>query len=109
MRERAVVGGEFLALFPVKRRKKFVTAETMSAADIQLMNKIKAAGPVQGVDFEDPQNAWTVWADLTTGVQFCGGHKAQQSANILAAQIVHLGPIYVVRTNPPAIAPFKQG
>jgi hypothetical protein len=75
---------------------------------IDLLNRMKAASAEQGVDFADVANAYTVWADLPNGIQFCGGRATRESANLLAFEHVHLTALYIVRTSPLAIEPVDD-
>jgi len=75
---------------------------------VGLLNRIKLVGLEQGVDFADPANAYMVWADLSNGVQFCGGRLTRESANRLAYEHTRLTSLYVVRAHPPAIEPVDD-
>ncbi len=82
----------------------------MNSPEVDLLNKIKAAAPAQEVEFKDPKNAFMIWADLPTGVQYCGGRETLESANKLADSHLHLEHLYVVSMNPTAaILPFRKG
>jgi len=60
--------------------------------------RIKCGALRQRIDFADRANAFTVWADLRHGMQYCGSRPALNSAWMLAAEHIHLKDIlYIVR------------
>jgi hypothetical protein len=64
------------------------------------MQRVKAGAQRQRIDFEDPANTFTVWADLRHGMQYCGSCPALDSAWMLAKDHIHLKDImYVVQAS----------
>jgi hypothetical protein len=60
--------------------------------------KIKIGALRQRIDFSAPANAFTVWADLQHGMQYCGSRPTLDSAWMLAHDHVNLRNIlYVIR------------
>ncbi len=69
--------------------------------DFKLLKLIELAGPTQEVDFADPENAFMVWADYPTGVQYCGGRATLGAASTLAAEHEQMkGLLCIVKTDP---------
>jgi hypothetical protein len=76
------------------------------------MQRMKAGAQRQRIDFDDPANTFTVWADLRHGMQYCGSRPALDSAWTLAARHIHLkGIMFVVRASLDSfdILKFRQG
>jgi hypothetical protein len=60
-------------------------------------DRIKRDALTQGIDFADPTNAFTVWADLSHRMQYCGSRRALDDAWMLAADHTNLKDLYVVK------------
>jgi hypothetical protein len=60
-------------------------------------DRIMCNAQTQGIDFADPVNAFTVWAGLSHGPQYCGSRKVLDDAWMLAAAHVNLKDLYVVK------------
>jgi hypothetical protein len=59
---------------------------------------IKRDAPMQGIDFADPANAYTVWAGgFSDRLQHCGSRKALDDAWLHAAEHVNLNELYIVK------------
>jgi hypothetical protein len=69
---------------------------------------IKRDAPSQGIDFEDPANAYTVWTPFPNRMQFCGGRQALHDAYSLADEHVHLKNLYVVKGSVSGILKYGQ-
>ena len=62
-----------------------------------ISERIKRDAGAQGIDFADPANPFTVWADLSHRMQYCGSRRALDDAWALAAEHVNLRDLYVVK------------
>ena len=62
-----------------------------------IADRIKRDAGEQGVDFADPANAFTVWADLSNRMHYCGSCTELNDASILAAEHVNLKDLYIVK------------
>jgi|GEM_PF-5218321 len=60
-------------------------------------DRIVLDAPEQKIDFADPANVFTVWADLRNRMQYCGSRQSLDGAWMLAAGHVHLRNTYVVK------------
>ena len=60
-------------------------------------DRIMRDAPTQGIDFAAPANVFTVWADLSHRMQYCGSCKVLDAAWMLAAEHVNLKDLYVVK------------
>jgi hypothetical protein len=58
---------------------------------------IKRDAPSQGIDFEDPANAYTVWTPIPNRMQFCGNRRTLDEAYSLAGDHIRLKDLYVVK------------
>jgi hypothetical protein len=58
---------------------------------------IQRDAPDQGIDFEDPANAYTVWTPFDNRMQFCGSGRALDEAYELAAEHTGIEKLYVVK------------
>ena len=58
---------------------------------------IKRDAPSQGIDFEDPANAYTVWTPFPNRMQFCGNRRTLDEAYSLAGDHIRLKNLYVVK------------
>jgi hypothetical protein len=65
--------------------------------------------PGQGIDFADPENAYSVWTPFPNRMQFCGGRLALHDAYALANDHVHLKNLYVVKGNVSGIMKYQRG
>ncbi len=95
----------------LKQESQIIRDMDSVPSDIEVMNKIKAAAPAEGVDLSDPKNAYMVWMVQPKDdvhVQYCGSCATLQEANLLASQHVNLPLLYIVRANPPAIMKFHK-
>ncbi|MFZ0688524.1 MAG: hypothetical protein WAM68_01760 [Acidobacteriaceae bacterium] len=65
----------------------------------------------QQIDFADPVNAFTVWADFRNVMKHCGSTRSLNSAQLLAAQHERLKDLYILRepTRNWAIMKFERG
>ena len=70
---------------------------------------IKRDAPGQGIDFEDPVNAYTLWTPFPNRMQFCGGRLALHDAYALAGDHIHLKHIYVVKGRVSGILKYGRG
>jgi hypothetical protein len=62
--------------------------------------RIKNGALRQRIDFADPANAFTVWADLRHGMQYCGSCPTLDSAWVLAAEHIHLRDMMYIFKGP---------
>jgi hypothetical protein len=51
----------------------------------------------QGINFDDPANAFTLWADLSHVMQYCGSRGTLNSVQLLAAEHAKSLDLYIVR------------
>jgi hypothetical protein len=83
----AIAVHEFLFRFHPQSEDGFMNTEQELdlAADM-----IKHDAPSQGIDFEDPANAYTVWTPFPNRMQFCGNRRTLDEACSLAGD--HIRP-----------------
>jgi hypothetical protein len=58
---------------------------------------IQRDAPKQGIDLEDPANAYTIWTPFPNRMQYCGGGRVLDDAYELAAEHTGLKKLYVVK------------